>query len=122
MHGVKRKVLVVASKGIGLEVNADKTKYMFMSRDQNAGRSHNINIDNSSFERVEEFKYLGTTLTDRNSIQEEMKSSLKLGNAYYHSLQNLLSTCLLFKNLKIKIHRTIVLLIFCMGVKLGRSK
>jgi len=45
-------------------VNADETKYMFMSRDQNAGRSHNMKIDNSSFERVEEFKYLGTTLNE----------------------------------------------------------
>jgi hypothetical protein len=52
--------LVVASKETVLEVNADKTK----SRDQNAGRSHSIKIDNYSFERVEEFKYLGTTLTD----------------------------------------------------------
>jgi hypothetical protein len=51
---------VVASKGIGLEVNADKTKCMVMSRDQNAGGSHSINIANGSFERVEEFKYLGT--------------------------------------------------------------
>jgi len=46
---------------VGLEVNADKTKYMVMSEDQNAGRSHNVKIGNSSFERVEEFKYLGTT-------------------------------------------------------------
>jgi len=53
---------------IGLDVNADKPKYMVMSRYQNAERSHNIKIDNSSFERVEEFKYLGTTLTNRNSI------------------------------------------------------
>jgi len=51
--------LIVSSKEIGLEVNADKTKYMVMSRDQNAGRSHNMKIDNMSFERVEEFKYLG---------------------------------------------------------------
>ena len=42
---------------------------MFMSRDQNAGQSNNITIDNSSFERVEEFKYLGTTLAYQNSIQ-----------------------------------------------------
>ena len=54
---VNAEALVVASKGIGLEVNADKTKYMVMSRDQNAGRSHNIKIDNSLFERVGEFKY-----------------------------------------------------------------
>jgi hypothetical protein len=48
------KSLIMASKEIGLEVNADKTKYMVMSRDQNAGRSHSMKIDNSSFERVEE--------------------------------------------------------------------
>ena len=66
---------------IGLEVNADKTKYMIMSRDQNAGRSHGMKIDNSCIERVEEFKYLGTTLTNKNSIQEEIKSRLKGGNA-----------------------------------------
>ena len=47
-----------------------KTKYMVMSGDQNARRSHNIKIDSSSFERLEEFKYLGTTLTDQNSFQE----------------------------------------------------
>jgi len=57
----KRKSLVAASKETGLEVNADKTKYMVMIRDQNARESHNINIYNSSFERIEEFKYLGTT-------------------------------------------------------------
>ena len=51
-----------ASKEIGLEVNADKTKYMVMCRNQNAGRSHNIKIDNSSFEREEQFKYLGKNL------------------------------------------------------------
>ena len=64
--------IVVASKEIGLEVNADKTKYMVMSRDQNAGRSHSMKVGNRSFERVEEFKYLGMTLTNQNSIQEEI--------------------------------------------------
>jgi hypothetical protein len=62
--------LLVDSKEIGLEVNDDKSNYMFMSRDETAGWSHSMKIDNSSFERLEEFKYLGTTLTDRNSIQE----------------------------------------------------
>jgi hypothetical protein len=57
-----------------------------MSRDQNVGRSHTIKKDNSSFARVEEFKYLGTTLGNQNSIQEEIKSRLKSGNACYHSV------------------------------------
>jgi len=89
------EALLVASKEIGLEVNADKTKYMVMSRDQNAGRSHNIKTDNNSFERLQYFKYFGTNLTKQNSIQEEIKSRLKSGNAGYHSVQNLLSSSLL---------------------------
>ena len=78
-----------------------------MSREQTAGLSHTMKVDNSSIERVEEFKYLGMTLTNQNSIQEEIKSSLRLGNACYHSVQNLLSSSLLSKNLKIMIYRTI---------------
>ena len=66
IHTVKEnaEALIVASKEIGLEVNTDKTKFIVMSRDQNAGQSHSIKIYNISFERVEEFKYLGTTLTN----------------------------------------------------------
>jgi len=56
---------------------------------------------------VEEFKYLGTTLTNQNSIAEEIKSRLRSGNAFYHSVQNLLFSSLLSQNLKIKIYRTI---------------
>jgi len=80
VHTIKKnaEALVVASKEIGLEVNADKTTYMVISRDQDGGQSHIIKTDNSSFaRRVEEFKYLGTTLTKNlNSIQEEIKSRL----------------------------------------------
>jgi hypothetical protein len=81
---------------------------------------HSVKIDNSSIERVEVFRYLGTTLTDQNSIQEEIRSRLKLGNAYYHSVQNLLSSMLLSKNLKIKIYRTIILPVVLYGCKPGR--
>jgi hypothetical protein len=97
VHAVREnaEALVVATKEIGLEVNTDKTKYMIMSRDQNAGRGEGVKIDNRSIERVEVFKYLGATLTDQNSIKEEIKSRLKLGNACYYSVQNLLSSRLL---------------------------
>jgi len=59
VHTIKKNTIgiVVASKKIGLEANADKTKYTIMSRDQNAPRSYNTRLDNSSFESVEEFKY-----------------------------------------------------------------
>jgi len=66
-----------------------------MPWDQSAGQSHNIKTDDSSFEMAEEFKYLGTTLTNENSIQGEIKSRFKSGNGCYHSVQNLLSSSLL---------------------------
>ena len=64
---------------------------------------------------MEEFKYLGTTLTNQNSIQEEIKCRLKSGNACYHSVKNLLSFSFLSKNLKIKIYRTIILSVVVCG-------
>ena len=81
-------------------------------------RNHNINIYNSSFERVEDFDYLGTTLINQNSIQEEIKSSLKSGNACYHSVQNRLSSSLLSKNLKINIFRTKILPLVLYGCEI----
>jgi len=62
---------------------------MFISRDHNAGQSDNIMFDISSFETAEHCKYLGTTLTNYNSIQEEIKRRLKSGNACYHLVQNI---------------------------------
>ena len=53
------EALLAVIREIGLEVSADKTKYMVMSRDQNAGRIQTVRIDSSTFERVEEFKYFG---------------------------------------------------------------
>jgi len=91
------EALVAATREIGLEVSADNTKYMVVSRDQNAGRIHSARIDNSTFERVEEFKYLGRTLTNQNSIAEEVKSRLMSGNACYNSVQNVLSSRLFSK-------------------------
>jgi sorting nexin-29 len=121
VHTVREnaEALVVATKEIGLEVNADKTKYMVMSRDRNAGRGDGVKIDNRSIERVEEYKCLGEKLRDQNSLKEEIRRRLKLGNACYYSVQNLLSSRLLSRNIKIKIYRTIILPVFFMGVKLG---
>jgi hypothetical protein len=96
---------------IDLEVNAVKTKYMVKSRDQNAGQNGYIQIGNKSLETVEQFKYLGTTLTNQNCIHEEIKSRLKSGNA----VQNLLSSSLLSKNVKIKIYRTVILPVVLCG-------
>jgi hypothetical protein len=79
IHTIRKntEALLIASKEIGLEVNAEKTKNMIMSRDQNAGQNGYIQIGNKLFETVEQFKYLGTTLTNQNSIHGEIKSRLK---------------------------------------------
>jgi len=82
---------------------------MVLSRDQNTERSRIIKVDNGSFEIMEVFKYLGTTLTNQNSIQEEIKNTLNSGNACYHSMHNHLSSNLLSKNVKIMVYRTIIL-------------
>ena len=75
------------------------------------------NIDNWFCERVATHKptYMGITVTNGISILSEIKSSLKSGNASCHSVQNLLSSSLLSKNLKIKICRTIILLVVLYG-------
>jgi hypothetical protein len=100
---------MVASKEIGLQVNGEKTKCMVLSPDKLKGRSHSMKTDNSFFERMEQFKYLGTTLTNQNSIQEKIKSRLQSGNVCYHSVHNLLCSSLLSKSLKIKIYKTMIL-------------
>jgi len=117
VHTTKKNtaVLVVASKEIGLEGNDDKTKCMVMSRDQNSRRSCNLTIDNNSLERVKQPKCLGTTLLDQNSNQEEIRSRLKSGNACYNLVQNLLSSSLLSKNIKVNINGTIILPVVLYG-------
>ena len=112
---VNAEALVAAAREIGLQISVDKTKYMVMFRDQHAGRIQSVRIDNSTLEKVEEFKYFRTTLTNQNSILEEIKSRLRSGNACYHSVQNFLSSRLLSKNFKIKIYRTIILPVVLCG-------
>jgi hypothetical protein len=60
------QTLIDASKEVGLEVNAEKTKYMLLSRTQNAGQNHDIKTDNRFFESAAKFRYLGTTVTNQN--------------------------------------------------------
>jgi hypothetical protein len=89
------ETLIDASKEVCLEVNEEKTKYMLLSCHQNAGQNHNIKMANRCIENVAEYKYLGTTVTNQNLIKEEIKRRLNSGYACYHSVQNLLSFCLL---------------------------
>jgi hypothetical protein len=82
------ETLLQANRDVGLEINAEKTKYIIKSRQPN----QNISIANESFENVTKFQYLGMTLTNQNDIHDEIKSGLNSGNACYHSVQNLLSS------------------------------
>jgi hypothetical protein len=66
---------------VSLEVNIDKSKYMALSRDQNADQIRDIKIAYRSFENVSRFKHLGTTISNQNLIQEEIKRRLNSGNA-----------------------------------------
>jgi hypothetical protein len=76
IHTIRKntEALLISSKEIGSEVNAEKTKYMVMSRDQNAGQKGYIQIGNKSFETVEQFKYLGTTLTNQNPFMKKLRA------------------------------------------------
>jgi hypothetical protein len=107
--------LLEATRDVVLETNAEKTKYMIISRHPNSGQDQNIRIANESFENVAAFKYLGHTLTDQNDIRDEIKSRLNSGNACYYSVQNLLSSRLISKNLKIKIYKTLILPVVLYG-------
>jgi hypothetical protein len=89
------ETLLEASRDIGLEINTEKTKYMIMSLYPNSRENQNIRIANESFENVAKYKYLGITLTNQNDIHDEIKIRLNLGNACYHSVQNLLSSSLI---------------------------
>jgi hypothetical protein len=89
------EILLEASRDIGLEINAEKTKYMIMSHYPSSGQNQNIRIANELFENVAKFKYLEMTLTNQNDICDEIKNRLNSGNACYHSVQNLLSSRLI---------------------------
>jgi hypothetical protein len=97
----KKKItetLIDASKEAGLEINVEKAKCMLLSRHQNVEQNRDIKIVNRSFGNVSQLRYFGTTVTNQNLIQEEIKRRLNSGNACYRSVQNLLSSCLLSKN------------------------
>jgi hypothetical protein len=80
-----------------------------------AGQKHKIKIANKSFEDVAKLRYLGRTITDQNCVQEEIKRRLNSGNACCHSVQSLLSSHLLSRNVKVKIYKTIILLVVLYG-------
>jgi hypothetical protein len=90
-------------------------KYMLLFRHQNVGQNRDIQIGNRSFENVLEFKYLEITVTNQILIHKEIKKKPNSGNACYHSIQNLLSSRLSSKNLKMRICKTVSLFVVLYG-------
>jgi ribosomal protein S2 len=109
------ETLIDASKKVDLEINVEKTKCMVLSCNHNASQNRGIKIANRLSANVSQFRYLGMTVTNQNLIQEEIKRRLNFGNACHHSVQNLLSSCLLSKNIKIIIKKTILLHVVLYG-------
>jgi hypothetical protein len=88
---------------------------MLLSRHLNVGQNREIKIANRSFENVSQLKYLGTAVTNQNLILEEIKRKSNSGNACYHSVENLLYSRLLSKNVKIRVYNTIILPVVLYG-------
>jgi hypothetical protein len=88
---------------------------VLLSPHHNADQTRDMKIANRSFENVSQFKYLGTTVTNQNLILEEIKRRLISGNACYHSVQSLLSSCLLSKDVQIRIYKSIILPVVLYG-------
>jgi hypothetical protein len=103
-----KKGVLVSFPGIFVQRPRKTTKSL--SKDRKIG--------NRTFENVAELKYLETTITGLNCMQEEIKSRLNSGNACYHSVQSLLSSCLLSSNVKVKLYKTITLPVVLYGCEI----
>jgi hypothetical protein len=102
---------------VGLEADREEIKFMLLSCLQNTGQNHSIKQLTYVFTNVAQFRYLGRTMINQNLFKDGIKRSFKSCNAGYHSAQNLFSSGLLFKNVKITIHKTIILPVVLYGYK-----
>ena len=116
--GVAFSIRSLEAHSLEVGLNAEETKYMFVSRETNTRQDYNIKILEKSLESLEQFKYFGTTVTNQSGSHEEIKNRLNSGNPCRHSVQNDLSSRLVTKNVRIKVYRTIIWQLFCMGILL----
>jgi hypothetical protein len=107
-------LLKASSRDIGLEISAEKTNMYYISLSE-FRTEQNTRVPNESFEEVEKFKYLGTTLTNHNDIPDKIKSRLISENACYYSVKYPLSSRLISNNILIKIYKTLILPVVLYG-------
>ncbi|CAG9826824.1 unnamed protein product [Diabrotica balteata] len=95
---------------MGLQINENKTKYMYMSRNNQSGDriGQKITINDFNFERVREFKYLGITITEDNNASQEINNRIQAGNRCLFALQNLIKSKQLTRGTKIQVYKTII--------------
>ena len=113
--------IIIANKEIVLEVNADKTKYMVILRDQNARRYRSIKIDYNSFEKLVVFKHLGKPLMNQNVIHDEIKKSLNSRHVFITRCRIFCFSLYYLKVQRLRYTELKFCLLSCMGVKLSRS-
>ncbi|XP_054289682.1 uncharacterized protein LOC129004977 [Macrosteles quadrilineatus] len=109
------KVLIKEANHVGLTINHQKTKYMNVARTEGVARKENFKVDDLEFEHVDEFKYLGITITHDNKEEKEIQNRVIVASATYWSLVNMLKSKTLSKNTKIKIYHSIILPVLLYG-------
>jgi len=100
------KDLEKEAKNVGLVVNRDKTKCVIMDKRYGPAAS-TLNIE-LGFEKVTEFKYLSSVITENNELNPEIKARLAAGNRAYFSMLKLFKSTLLSRTLKLKLYKTII--------------
>jgi hypothetical protein len=105
------EILIYASNDVGLQINAENSKYILIFRHQNVGQNRGTRIANRSYENVSQFKYFGTTVTNQNLIQGEIKRRLNSDIV----VQNIQHACMLTKIVTIRIFKIIILLVVLCG-------
>jgi hypothetical protein len=104
-------LIEIPSKEVSLEINVERTKYMLLSRHQNIGQNRDTKWQTDRL-----IMYHSSNIWGRqNLIQENLKRRLNSGSACYHSVQNILSSRLLSRNVKIRIYKSVILPVVLYG-------
>lgn len=109
------KTLILETKTVGLKINDDKTKFMYFGRNQDNSRY--FTVENHNFEKVNEFKYLGTIISSNNSEQSEIQNRIISANRSLFAVNKLMSSKILSTHTKIRIYKTVIRPILLYGAE-----